>query len=48
MKDADYLTLCTYAPAQADFLLNNPEQAAGRIGPHVNANKTESMDFKQK
>ena len=43
---ADNLTLLTNTPAQAKSLLHGLKQAAGGIGPHVNANKTEYMCFK--
>ena len=39
--------LLTNTPAQADFLLQSLEKAAGGIGLHVNADKMEYMCFNQ-
>ncbi len=47
--DADYtndLALLANTPSQAKSQLHNLEQAAGVIGFHVNANKTECICFK--
>ena len=44
---ADYLMLLANAPVQAESLLHSLEQAAGSIGLHINANKTEFMCFKR-
>ena len=49
--DADYaddIALLSNTPTQTKSLLHNLEQAAGGIGLHVNADKTESMCFNQK
>ena len=51
IKDADYahdIALLANTPAQAESLLNSLEQAAGNIGLHLNADKTEYMYFNQK
>ena len=45
---ADDITLLANTPTQAESLLHNLEQAAGGIGLHVNAGKTEYMCFNQK
>ena len=34
-------------PAQAEYILPSPQQAAGGIGVNLNANKTEFLCFKQ-
>ena len=39
----DNLAFLANAPTQAESLLNSLEQAAGGIGLHVNADKTEYM-----
>ena len=44
---ADDLVLFTNTPAQTEYLRHSLEQAAGGVGLHVNANKTEFMCFKQ-
>ena len=44
----DDLALPAYIPGQVEFLLYSLQQAAGGIGYHKNANKTELMCFKQK
>ena len=49
--DADYandIVLLADSPAQAKYLLDSLERAAGGIGLHVNADKTEYMCFNQK
>ena len=49
--DADYtddIAFLTNSPAQAESLLYSLEWAAGGIGLHVNADKTEIMCFNQK
>ena len=51
IKDADYadsIALIVNTPTQAETLLHSLEWAAGRIGLHVNANKTKDMCFNQK
>ena len=51
MTDADYvddLEFLANTPAQAKPLLHSLEKAAGRISLYMNANKTESMCFKQR
>ena len=45
---ADNITLLTNTPAQAESLLHCLEQAAGGIGLHVNADKTEYMYFNKR
>ena len=45
---ADDVALLTNTPAQAKSLPNNLERAAGSIGLHVNADKTEYMCFNQR
>ena len=45
---ADDLVLLVNTLTQAESLLHSLEQAAGRIGLYMNANKTESVYFKQK
>ena len=45
---ADDLALPVNTSAQTESLLCSLKQAAGDIGLHVNANKTEFMHFKQK
>ena len=50
MTSANYtddLVLLANTPDQAESLLHNLEQAAGSIGLHINANKTEFTCFKQ-
>ena len=50
ITDADYandITLLANSPSQAKSLLHSLEQAAGGIGHHVNADKTEYMCFNQ-
>ena len=47
MDYADDIVLLAYTPAQAESLLHSLEWAAGDIGPHVNAEKTEYMCFNQ-
>ena len=44
---ADDIALLINTPAQAETLLHSLERAAGGIGPHVNANKTEYIGFNQ-
>ena len=49
--DADYtndIVFLANTPIQAESLLHSLEQAAGSIGLHVNADKTEYMSFNQK
>ena len=51
IMDADYagdIPLLANTPTQAESLLHSLEQAAGSIGLHVNANKTEYMCLNQK
>ena len=51
ITDADYtddIALLANTPAQAKTLLHSLEQAAGGIGLHVNADKTEYMCFNQR
>ena len=51
ITDADYannIALLANTPAQADTLLHTLERAAGGIGPHVSADKTEYMCFNQR
>ena len=51
ITDADYaddIVLLANTPTQAKSLLHNLEQAAGGIGLHVNADKTEYLSFNQK
>ena len=48
MDYADDIALLAYSPAQAESLLHSLEQAAGGIGLHVNAEKTEYMCFNQR
>ena len=48
ITDADYaddLALLANTPTQVESLLQSLEQAAGCIGHHVNADKTEDMSF---
>ena len=48
ITDADYaddIALLANTPTQAEFLLHSLERAAGGIGLHVNADKTEYMCF---
>ena len=45
--NADDITLLANTPTQAESLLHFQEQAAGGIGLHVNANKTEYTCFKR-
>ena len=45
---ADDITLLENSPSQAKSLLHSLEQAAGGIGLHVNADKTEYMCFNQR
>ena len=47
-KYADDITLLANTPTQADSQLNSLKQAAGGIGLHVNAGKTEYLCFNQK
>ena len=50
ITDADYtddIAILANASAQAETLLHGLEQAAGGIGLHVNAHKTEYMCFNQ-
>ena len=50
MIDVDYaddVALLKNIPAQAEFQLHSLEQVARRIGLDANANKTESVYFKQ-
>ena len=44
---ADDQELLVNTSTQTEFLLHSLEQAAGGIGLYVNANKTESVCFKQ-
>ena len=51
ITDADYaddIVLLANTLAQAETLLHSLEQAAGGIGLHVNADKTEYMCFNQR
>ena len=51
ITDADYandIALLANSPAQAEFMIHSLEQAAGGIGLHVNADKTEYMYFNQR
>ena len=43
---ADNIALLANILAQAEFLLHSPEKAAGSIGFHINADKTEYVSFK--
>ena len=45
---ADDIALLANTPAQAESLLHGLEWAAGGIGLHINADKTEYMCFNQK
>ena len=45
---AQTIALLTNTPAQADSLLQSLERAAGGIGLHINADKTEYMSFNQR
>ena len=45
--NADFYALLANTPAQAESLLLSQEQAAGSIGLHMKANKTEFLCFKQ-
>ena len=45
---ADDIALLANTPAQAESLLHSLERAAGGIGLHVNADKTEFMCFNQR
>ena len=47
MDYAGDLALLANTPAQAQSMLHSLERAAGGIGLHVNANKTEYMCFNQ-
>ena len=44
----DDIAFLANIPSQAESLLHSLEQAAGGIGLHVNANKTEYMCFNKK
>ena len=44
---ADDIALLANTPTQAESLLHNLNQASGRIGLHVNTDKTECMCFNQ-
>ena len=49
--DTDYtddIALLVNTPVQVESLLHSQEQAAGGIGFHVNADKTEFMYFNQR
>ena len=46
--DDDDIAFLTNSPAQAESQLHSLEQAAGGIGLHVNADKTEFMYFNQR
>ena len=48
MDYTDDITLIVNTPAQSESLLLSLEQAAGGIGVHVNADKTEYMCFNQR
>ena len=51
ITDADYadgIALLANTPAQAETLLHSLERAAGGIGLHVSAHKTEYMCFNQR
>ena len=48
MDYADDITLLANTPAQAETQLHSLERAAGGIGRHVNADKTEYMWFNQR
>ena len=51
IPDADYaddITLPANSPAQAETLIPSLERAAGSIGPHINADKTEYICFNQR
>ena len=50
ITDADYaddIALFANTPNQIEFLLHSPEQAPGRIGLHVNVDRTENLCFNQ-
>ena len=47
MDYADDIALQANTPAQAKSLLHSLERAAGGIGHHVNADKTEYRSFNQ-
>ena len=46
--NADDIALLANTPVQAETLLHGLERAAGGIGLHVNADKTEYMSFNQR
>ena len=48
MDYADDIVLLANIPTQAKTLLHSRERAAGGIGLHVNAHKTEYMSFNQR
>ena len=51
ITDADYaddIALLANTPAQAETLLHSLERAAGGIGLHISANKTEYICFNQR
>ena len=51
IREADYaddIALLANIPAQAETLIHNLNRAAGGIGLHVNADKTEYMSFNQR
>ncbi len=51
ITDMDYtndIALLANSPAQAESLLHSLKRAAGGIGLHVNADKTEYMGFHQR
>ena len=50
ITDVDYVddkTLLASTPVETESLLHSLEKVAGRIGVHVNADKTEYMGFNQ-
>ena len=48
ITNADDIMLRVNSPAQDQSLLNSLERAAGAIGLHINADKTEYMCFNQR
>ena len=46
--NADDISLLANVPTQAESLLHSLERAAGAVGLHVSADKTEYMCFNQK
>ena len=47
-SESDDIALLANTPAQSESLLHTLEQAAGDIGLHVNADKTEFMCFNKR